>query len=78
MRVRVPGFVPEVDEDSQSPAIDRLGLGQPVGDAEESGEIVERGRDIRMVRPEARLVGPSLASSIANARRISGSASANQ
>ena len=45
----------------------RFGIREPVGDLEQRGQVVEVDGDVVMI-------GPELASSMASARRISGSA----
>ena len=57
--------------DRQRAAIKRLGLAEAVRVSEQFREIVEADRHLGMIRPE-------LASSIASARRNSGSASAKR
>ena len=57
--------------DGQRAAHQRLGLGQPVGGLQQPGQVVEVGGDVGWS-------GPKLFSSMASARRISGSASASR
>ena len=45
--------VPELSEDSQLPPAERLGLSQPVGGAEQPGQVVESDRQVGMIRAEA-------------------------
>ena len=42
--------------DCERAAIERLGLGEPVGVLQQLGQVVEASGDIGMVRPEALLV----------------------
>ena len=58
-------------ENGQRAAHQRLGLGEPVRGLEQLRQVVEVDRDVRVF-------GPKLASSMASARRISGSASASR
>src|SRR5215472_17661964 len=79
--------------DGECAAHQRFRLAEPVGGLQQPGEVVEGGRDVRMILAEAWLVAcsnparllrriatfgwslPKLASVMASARRISGSAS---
>ena len=61
----------KLGDDLQTPAAQRLGLREPVGGLQYCRQVVEADGDAGMLRPVAFL-------SIASARRINGSASANR
>jgi hypothetical protein len=49
----VPHAAPELSEYSQMPPAKRLGLSQPVGVAEQQGQVVEVSCHFGMIQPEA-------------------------
>ena len=59
----------ELNDNGEGAPHQRLGLGEPVGGLQQLRQVVEADGDVGVVRPK-------LASSMASARRISGSASA--
>ena len=49
----MPRAVAKLSEDSHMPPAERLGLSQPVGVAEQHGQVVKAGCHVGMIRAEA-------------------------
>jgi hypothetical protein len=43
-------------DDGERAAIERLGIGQPLGGLQQQGQVAELSRDVRMLGPQALLV----------------------
>jgi len=67
----VTGRALETEDDFHRPPVQRLGLGQAVRDTQQHRQVVEADGEVGVV-------GPYDASSIASARRYSGSGSATR